>query len=104
MKKWIKKKKLKKQIVDNNYDLNNLLFDGKFVELRIIEMYNVFRQTANQRTIRSNFLQAGFTLELAYMTKNEIKLKQKRIDVLGTYQKKITKVKFDEKKSRLKNM
>ena len=29
------------------------------------------------------------------MIKNEITLKQKRIDVLETYQNKITKVKFD---------
>ena len=32
------------------------------------------------------------------MTKNEMKLKQKRIYVLETYQNKITKVKFNEKK------
>ena len=40
-------------------------------------MYNAFRKTTNQRIIRSNFLQAGFTLELTDMTKNEMKLKQK---------------------------
>jgi len=57
-------------------------------------------KTTNQRIIRSSFLQAGFTLELTDMTKNEITLKQKRMSVLGTYQKKITKVKFNEKKSR----
>ena len=68
-------------------------------------MYNVFRQTTNKRIIRSSFLQTCFTLELTDITKNEIKLKQKRISVLGTYQKKITKVKFNEKKSRrLKNI
>ena len=63
-------------------------------------MYNAFRKTTNQRIIRSSFLQTCFTLELTDITKNEITLKQKRIDILGTYQKKITKVKFNEKKSR----
>ena len=44
---------------------------------------------------RFSFLQTSFTLELYDMIKNEIKLKQKRIDVLGTYKNKITNVKFD---------
>ena len=39
------------------------------------------------------------------MIKNEITLKRKKIDVLETYQNKITKVKFNENKPRrLKNM